>query len=194
MNRLAVLILAVAATGCISNEYIPTRYYALDIDAANTQATPSGLTLGVRPLEPVRPYQQADIWYREAPHRLEEYPHAEWAEQPRDAIGRALRLALVQGGGFQDVGATHNLVLPDLTLTGELIQLVADMHREPAAAICTVRLELRETRTGKLLWGKTLEEVEPIDAGAAVPSAAMSAAASRLVESAARSIAEAARL
>ena len=119
-TQFGVLLAAVVCVGCLTPRSVtPTTRFALDPQATVAAVTPSALTLGIRPIEAGRPYDQ-HIIYRTQDHELGQYEKAEWAEFPRDVVTRTLGDALIATKRFRDVGNAADLRAPDLVLTGQL--------------------------------------------------------------------------
>ncbi|MCP4639804.1 MAG: hypothetical protein GY851_05200 [bacterium] len=189
--RYLPLALIVLAAGCLSQPtYVPTTRYTLapEIPAIAADATPR--VLAIRPLLPARPYSKPGISFLEADHVLGAYDHAEWAELPAASVTRALADALIASGRFQDVGDALNVTSPDLILTGQLRRFDEVRTAEPRTAVCEIRLELREARSGKCVWADTITASVALD-GQNLPAlaAAMSKAVSTVVSEAATHIA-----
>ena len=182
--RYATLVIAVIAAGCATPAIMRPTRYALDTRVEVTPASAAEQTLGVRPLEPARPYQQK-IAHRKSAFELANYDTIEWAEMPRDAVTRALMDALVATHRFKDVGEPGDMTMADLLLTGQLRRFEENQTTDPWTAECEVRLELRETQSTRAVWAATLSAKEPLanNDPAALP-AAMSRAVQKVVKEA----------
>lgn len=187
--RWVVLAVSLLAAGCLTaREFTPTLRYTFTPEIPVVAAgQPADETLAVRPLESARPYKQ-NIVYRNG-LEIGHYASVEWAELPADAVGRALRDALLASGRYRDVGSALDLTKPTYILTGQLrkFDLVKDIH--PWYAEVEVRLEVREALGRRLVWASTLNATEQLDQDeiGALP-AAMGRAVSRLIAEAATGI------
>jgi ABC-type uncharacterized transport system auxiliary subunit len=196
MHRLpsacVVVVLATVFAGCLSpRTYVPTMRYAVNPGIEVPRAEPTGRVLGVRLIEAGRPFNQ-DIVYFENPTVLRTHEHVEWAELPSVVVTRALVDAIEATGRFSDVGFAIDIELPDLILTGQLRKFDELRTETPWVAECEVRLELREVRSGGLVWADTLTAREPL-AGESLPelAIAMGKSVSTIVEAAANAMAQA---
>jgi ABC-type uncharacterized transport system auxiliary subunit len=188
MNRATCLALSLIAAGCFGTTYTPALRYALEPVIQVNPAPPTELTLGIRPLNPARPYQEK-IAYRDTDYVLGYYEGAEWAEYPRDVATRALTDAIEATGHFRDVGHAGDIHAPNLVLTGQLRKFEELRNATTPVALCEVHLELRESLGGKMHWSATLSGREPLEQqDLAALAAAMSRAIARIAEEAAAQI------
>lgn len=190
--RKGIAIVLLLAAGCMTTTYTPVTRYTIDPAIEPEALGSTGTTLGVRALDPARPYMKANIWYLPATYVLEQYQDAEWAELPGDIVTRALLDGLNKTKRFRDVGDALNVGTPDLTLTGQLRKFRESRLTQPPQAECEIRLELRESLGGKLLWADTLSAAIPVEAeGLPGLAAAMSQAVEQVAEQAVTAIAKA---
>ena len=83
----------------------------------------------------------------------------------------------------------HDLPNPELILTGEIRRLDQVRTTDPWEAVAEIRFELRNRRTGEVLWTDLLAEGRPHDSNTpGGNAAAMSEALSELLGSAVRGI------
>lgn len=195
MRRWVAVALVVAA-GC--NPLAPstnvqrTRYYAIDPVIKVQQYSPTGLTVGIRPLEYARVYKEP-IVYREAPHEVRIYNFDEWTELPRDTMTRAIQDALVKTQRFADVGDAIAMRAPDLILTGELRSFEAVRTEGTPHAHVEVRASLRRSigpEGSSALWSDIVSAEVPLERDDMPGLAtAISAAVAQVAESVANAIA-----
>lgn len=192
-SLLAVTV-AMPLCGCLGpREVASVQRYALDPDIAAPSAPATEYTLGVRPLVPAQPYRLRMVYLQEQ-RRIETMTLAEWAEQPADAVTRALIDALAASGHFKDVGDAANMNRPDYVLTGDLRKFHENRTQEPWTAEIEVRLELREAAGIANPWSATLHEAVPVDGDAPTPADladAMNAAITNIAARTAKAIAAA---
>ncbi len=195
----ACAILGVTAlmllSGCLGpRQAAPVQRYAFTPEIVAPTVPETDYTLGLRPLVPALPYRLRMV-YLEEQRRLGSLPLAEWAEQPAEAVTRALTDALAASGRFQDVGDAANMNRPDYILTGELRKFHENRTQEPWTAEIEVRLELRDATGTANPWSATLLETAAVDgadgAEAADFAAAMNKAIARLAGRTAKAIAAA---
>ena len=205
-------VLAAVLPSCATRSYVATTRYVIEpvVDVAPSPAT--NLRLGIRAIEPAEPYKQK-IKYRTEGLVLGEYANAEWAENARDVVTRALQDAIHKSNVFADVGDALDMGRPDLVLTGKLRRFEEDRTQEPAVVVCVVRLDVRKPVSGERVWGATVAVEEPVEETVVQRSAAsvggkiepdsknhlsavaraMSTALGRLASTAADKLAESAR-
>ncbi|MCL4215622.1 MAG: membrane integrity-associated transporter subunit PqiC [Candidatus Hydrogenedentes bacterium] len=209
---IATTVFAALFPSCATRTYIATTRYVIEPVVDVAPSTTTDLRLGIRAIEPAEPYKQK-IKYRTEGLVLGEYANAEWAENARDVVTRALRDAVHKTNAFADVGDAMDMGRPDLVLTGELRRFEEDRTQEPAVVVCELRLDAREPVNGQRVWGATIAVEEPVEAVAVQRSAAsvggkialdsrshlsavaraMSTALGRLTSTAAEKLAESAR-
>lgn len=191
MNLLAVAVMAVALSGCLSaGDVVLNRQFLVvpEITAAPAQATPN--TLGVRPLTAARPYTLTML-YADADGALLPYSDVFWAELPAETVTRALRDALAATGRFADVGDAAEMSRPRFLLTGELRSFHEDRSGTPHVARIEVRLELREARADGQVWSGTTTASAALDGeGASAYAKAITKALEDLAMNAANAIAQ----
>jgi ABC-type uncharacterized transport system auxiliary subunit len=175
-------MLAVAAmAGCATREFQPSLQLRLSPVANVSETTPTDKVIAVRQVDAARPYKGDIAVYRE-PNVIDSIQNRTWAEWPRDVVTRTLYDAVVASKHFKDAGMATELQLPDLVLAGEIRAFDLIAYESPWTAVCEVRLEVRDVKTGESAWAKTLQKRVPLASNdeSALP-AAMSEAVSQLV-------------
>ncbi|MCX5772799.1 MAG: ABC-type transport auxiliary lipoprotein family protein [Candidatus Hydrogenedentes bacterium] len=190
MYRISILALLIAA-GCATPTYQPVTSFAIEPKIDVPQATPTGDTLGVRPLEYGRPYRQP-IAYRDKGLILGSFDKYHWAELPRDTGTRALVDAITATRRFQDVGHAALMSRPNLLLTGQLRKFDLDKTGDPWKAQVEISLSLRPALESNVVWSGVLDGTAPLATNdiAALPEA-MSQAVANIATQAATAIAAA---
>ena len=188
MYRISIIVLLIAA-GCATPTYQPVTSFAVEPQINVPEATPTNLTLGVRPLEYGRPYRQP-VAYRDKGLVLGAYDKYEWAELPRDILTRALMDAITATRTFQDVGLAALMARPNLLLTGQLRKFDLNRAAEPWTAQVEVSLSLRPALESNVVWSDVLNASTPLATNdiAALPEA-MSQAVANIASQAATAIA-----
>jgi len=178
--------LLLAGAGCLGNStYIPTMYYTVDPEVEAPVAQSCEGTLGVRPLTSARPYAKAKMHYREEGFVIGEYGYDEWAELPATLVTRTVLDAIVSSGRYEDAGYAIDMTAPDFILTGQLRQFVEIRTTTPWSAVCEVRIEVRDTDHGAVLWSGTPSASVPIEGqGPSAFAQAMSKAVGQVVQEA----------
>lgn len=194
-SPILTLALALAVLpGCLSpRTVVVDSRYALQpkIDVAPVPAGEE--TLGIRPLQVAQPYG-VQMAYLDAEFRFGYRHNAEWTEAPGDVVTRALTDALAASHRFADVGNAADMRIPSLILTGEIRKYHEDRTQSPPAAVCEIRLELRNARLPGLVWADTVSAAVPLGGGSDAPAdvaAAMNTAVEQVVGAAVKGIAAA---
>ncbi|HUW62632.1 MAG TPA: ABC-type transport auxiliary lipoprotein family protein [Candidatus Bathyarchaeia archaeon] len=188
MYRISIIALLIAA-GCATPAYQPVTSFAVEPEINVPAATPTNLTLGVRPLEYGRPYRQP-VAYRDKGLVLGAYEKYEWAELPRDIVTRALIDAITATRAFQDAGLAALMARPNLLLTGQLRKFDLDRTGNTWNANVELSLSLRPALEPEAVWSDTLAASVPLAKNdvAALPEA-MSQAVANIATQAATAIA-----
>jgi len=182
MRRLTLCIVAILlCAGCLTpRQSTPALRYVIAPKVEVAAAESCGKSLALRPLEPARPYKQ-NVVYRRG-DELGVYTSVEWAELPSDAATRALADALIASHRFTDVANAVDLAKPELILTGQLRRFDLIRDGDAWAAVCELRLELRQGLERSLVWSSTLSATEPLaKADLSALPAAMNTALGRIV-------------
>ncbi len=189
LRAIAAMAGVALLSGCFGGAAPDIRYYTMAIAPVVESAETTAASLGVRPLDYARYYKQKLV-YRTGASDVAFREFDQWAELPRDTITRGLIDAAIRSGRFADVGYTFDLARPTHVLTGELRRFdEAVQAGGGGAALCEVRLELRERGAGTLVWSATMRMERPIEQeGRAGFVSAMNGAVSQLVGDAVKEI------
>lgn len=185
-----MLVLGLAALhGCATPEYIPTLHYAITPVLDVPEAEGSESCLAVRALESAPAYRQ-HVLFRRDDVVLEAYPNAKWAEDPHEAVTRAIMDALIASKRFKDVADAADFPVPTLLLTGKLRRFEELRNAGTRNAFCEVRLELRQAKDRSLLWARTLSAKVPVaDPSVEGLARAMSQAVAQIAQQTAQEVA-----
>ncbi len=191
-STMVVTALVLVVPACLhSPEIDKIHYYAVIPEIHVAPATPTTLTLGVRPLFAKNTYSTA-MAYLDDNYQLGYQSRHEWAENPAPIVTRAIQDALAASARFADVGNAADMARPDLLLTGELRAYRENRSLQPPQAELEVRLELRQATEPGSIWAETIRDTEPMkeDTPAALAES-MTILVGRLAAHAASSIAAA---
>jgi len=182
--------LLLTGAGCLrSGTYVPTMYYTVDPVIEAPPASSCESTLGIRTLTSARPYNKTRMHYREEGLVIGEYEYDEWAELPTAFVTRALLDTLISSNRYEDTGYANDMPSPDFILTGQLRQFVELRTTNPWTAVCEVRIEVRDTHEGSVVWSGTPSASVPIhDEGPSAFAEAMSKAVGQVVKEAVANI------
>lgn len=174
MNRGILWIAAMVAgllSGCGAAR--PSKYYQLTIpvDATSTApANPYPITLLLGPLRSSHLYREAHIVYSSNGENMGTYEYQQWAEPPTEMLAEVLLSDLRASGKYRSVDILRSNSRGDYALYGRLYDF-KEVSGPPLLARVTVDLELRESKTGAIVWTHYYSHDEPVsgkDIGAVV--------------------------
>jgi cholesterol transport system auxiliary component len=116
-------------------------------------------------------------WVRE-PHQLRYFARSQWAEPPARMLGPLLVRALEHTGRFQAITDLPGAAAAGLRLDTELVRLQQEFASRPSQVRVTLRVQLVDAETRRILGTGEFEAVEP---AASEDPAGGVAAASRAV-------------
>ena len=165
MNR-GILWMAALAAGVLSGcgAARPSKYYQLTIpgDATSAaQANPYPVTLLLGPLRSSHLYREAHIVYSSAAQNMGTYEYQEWAEPPTEMLEEVLLRDLRTSGKYRAVDMLRSNSHGDYILYGRLYDF-KEVSGASLVARVTVDLELRETKTGGIVWTHYYSHDEPV--------------------------------
>ncbi|MCL5668620.1 MAG: ABC-type transport auxiliary lipoprotein family protein [Gammaproteobacteria bacterium] len=103
--------------------------------------------------------------YLRQPHELDYFKANRWADTPARMLGPLLAQALEQTGSFRAVVQTPSAVPADIRLDTELIRLQHDFSTEPSQIQLTLRAQLIDVRSKRVLAVKLFDETEDAASG-----------------------------
>lgn len=98
--------------------------------------------------------------YLRQPHELDYFAANRWADTPARMLGPLLAQTLEQTGSFRAVVQIPGAVPADLRLDTELIRLQHDFSTQPSRIQLTLRAQLIDTRSKRVLAVKLFDETE----------------------------------
>jgi ABC-type uncharacterized transport system auxiliary subunit len=165
MNRRIVSIAALAAgllTGCGAAR--PSKYYQLTIpgDAAPAaERSPYPVTLLLGPLRASHLYREDHIVYSSSGQNMGTYEYQQWAEPPTEMLVNVLLRELRTSGRYRAVDVLRSNSHGDYILYGRLYDF-KEISGAPLLTRLTMDLELRETKTGSIVWTHYYSHDEPV--------------------------------
>jgi ABC-type uncharacterized transport system auxiliary subunit len=165
MNRGILWIAALAAgllSGCGAAR--PSKFYQLTIpgDATSTApANPYPITLLLGPLRASHLYREAHIVYSSTGENMGTYEYQQWAEPPTEMLEDVLLRDLRSSGKYRSVDILRSNSRGDYVLYGRLYDF-KEVSGPPLLARVTVDLELRESKTGSIVWTHYYSHDEPV--------------------------------
>lgn len=166
MNRSFIAITALLAgllAGCGAAR--PNKYYQLTIPsdvsgAADPKPYPVALLLG--PVRASHLYREDHIVYSSPKEAMGTYQYQRWAEAPTEMLVDVLLRDLRASGKYQSVQILRSNSHGDYILYGRLYDF-KEVSGPPLVARLAVDSELREARTGSVVWTHYYAHDEPVD-------------------------------
>jgi ABC-type uncharacterized transport system auxiliary subunit len=165
MKRGLISIAALAAgllAGCGAAR--PSKYYQLTVpsdSAAAADPRPFPVTLLLGPLRASHLYREDHIVYSSNSEGMGTYEYQRWAEPPTEMLVDVLLRDLRASGRFKTVDVLRSNSHGDYILYGRLYDF-KEVSASPLMARLTVDLELRESKTGAVVWTHYYSHDEPV--------------------------------
>jgi ABC-type uncharacterized transport system auxiliary subunit len=193
-TKAAVTILAfVALTMCGCGAVPPSKYYELKVPPETNSGAagdPLPITLLVGPLKASHLYREDRLVYATDTEQMGTYELQRWAAPPtemmRDMLWRTLRASHRYDGVHLLTSNSHG----DFVIEGNLYDF-KEVSGSSLVARVNLQLEVREEKTGAVVWTHDCSHDEPVN-GKDVPAvvAALDKNAQRCVTNAAASLNE----
>jgi cholesterol transport system auxiliary component len=128
--------------------------------AATAQRPKRDLVLAVS-MPRARPgFDSAQMAYVRRSHELEYFTKNRWADTPPRMLAPLLAEALDQSGGLRAVTLSPGAASADLRLDVEIVRLLQDFSTRPSRVRFTLRAQLVEVGTRRVLATRELDETE----------------------------------
>jgi len=105
-------------------------------------------------------FDTPQIAYVRQAHQIEYYVKNRWVDTPSRMLAPLLAQALEQAGSFRAVLRTAGTTAADLRLDTELIRLQQDFSSRPSRVQLTLRAQLHDVRSRKLLAAREFDVTE----------------------------------
>jgi ABC-type uncharacterized transport system auxiliary subunit len=169
---LSLLALAVVLTaGCGAAR--PSKYYQLTVpgdSAPVANANPLPITLLIGRLTAPALYREDQIVYSSGGENMGTYEYQKWSEPPTEMIVEVMLRQFRASGRYHGVYTLRSDIHGDFLLHGHLYDF-KEVGGNPLLARVTMELELREIKTGAVVWTHFYTHDEPAsgkDVGAVV--------------------------
>ena len=165
MNRgfISLAIMAVGLlAGCGASR--PSKYYQLTVPgeaAPAAERSPFPVTLLLGPLRASHLYREDHIVYSSSGENMGTYEYQQWAEPPTEMLVNVLLRELRASERYRAVDILRSNSHGDYILYGRLYDF-KEVSGAPLLARITVDYELRETRTGSIVWTHYYSHDEPV--------------------------------
>lgn len=162
--RLLILIGALLLAACASLQAPPgvnQSIYVLEATAdPHPVATKRDLVLAVGTPQARPGFDGDDIAYVQQPYELSYFVTSRWAAAPARMLEPLLIQTLEKSGGFRAVVPAAGPIAADVRLETELVRLQQDFTTRPSRAQLTLRAQLIDVRSHRLLAVKQFDESE----------------------------------
>jgi len=165
MKNLAVVLLgALVLAGCGSVRYPKT--YILNFPPPAPQAAHSNDALGPLAIREFRCPEylcEGRIAYRPSPQEVAFYEYHRWAMDPRQAITQYVQDGLRSRSLFQSVTVHERGSETAYVLSGNIERFEEVDEDRDVHAVCTISVQLLDTRTKSVVWSHTESETVPVE-------------------------------
>jgi ABC-type uncharacterized transport system auxiliary subunit len=143
----------------------PSKFYQLAVPGdtapgAEPAAYPVTLLLGSIATSSL--YRDDRIVYTSHGEAMGTYEYQRWAEPPSEMIREVLLRELRASGRYQGIYSLHSDVRGDYVLRGHLFDL-RELDGKVLAARVAFEFELRDSKTGSIVWSRYYSHDEPVD-------------------------------
>jgi ABC-type uncharacterized transport system auxiliary subunit len=153
--KAATLVMAAVCSATVAGcgAARPMQYYQLSVPTEMPQAEPStsSITLALGPLTTNHLYREDHIVYSSGAEQMGTYEYQRWTEPPAEMIHEVLLRELRASGRYREVANQRSGVRADYVLRGQLYDF-KEVSGSPLQARLTAEWELRDTKTGLVVW------------------------------------------
>ncbi|MGA2716999.1 MAG: ABC-type transport auxiliary lipoprotein family protein [Bryobacteraceae bacterium] len=155
-----VVALLLLASGCVPHK---VQYYQLSAMANPVAPAETGPVLLVGRIATPQALQDGRIRYRDGLNAVGAYEYHRWTDPPgimvKDSLIRVLRAA----GKYKSVQEVGSSADGDYTVRGKLLEF-SELDGSGIQTRVSLDLELREVRTGRLVWNEVFTHDDPVQA------------------------------
>lgn len=156
---LAAVVLLSACAALPPPEAMST--FVLDARIAPAARTTKGDAVIAVSLPRARPgFDTAQMAYMRRSHELEYFTKSRWADTPARMLAPLLVQALDQSGGFRAVVQAPGGVSAGLRIEVEIVQLLQDFEARPSRVRLTLRAQLIEVTSRRVVANREFDESE----------------------------------
>ncbi len=149
--------------GCVSlppAKGEPPALYALDAAFEGRVVAGTGPSIVVTPPRAAAGFDSPRMVYVRRAHELQVFARSEWVDAPARMVGRLLVQALERTGRFQAVVEAPSGAHSTVRLDSEILRLQHEFTVSPSRVRFTLRLQLVDAATGRVLGTREIEAVE----------------------------------
>jgi cholesterol transport system auxiliary component len=157
----ALLAMAVGLSACVSfgPKTPPTRYELQATFEGQPVAGPGPALVVAQPTA-APGFDSPRIVYVKRSHELEFFGRSEWVDTPARMLAPMLVRALERSGAFASVAEARSAAAAELRLEAELVRLQQEFTERPSRVRLTVRVQLYELPSRRVLGAREIEAVE----------------------------------
>jgi ABC-type uncharacterized transport system auxiliary subunit len=158
----ALLLFAGAAAGCGAAH--SSKYYQLTVPPDMPRVTdpnPYPVTLVLGPVSSSHLYREDHVAYSSDGESMGVYEFQRWAEPPTEMIADVLLRELRMSGRYRAVYAAGSNSRGDYLLRGHLYDF-KEVSGKALVGRVTLELEMRDTKTGAIVWTHFYSHDEPV--------------------------------
>ena len=158
--KILTAFLLVALVACAPHKI---RYYQLSALAAGAGGGETGPSIVVGTIATPQALQDGRIRYLEGSNEVGTYEYHRWTNPPGMMVRESLIRTLRASGKFGTVQEAGSLTTGDYSIRGKLVEF-AEVDKPGVHTRVTLDLEMREIKSGKLVWNRLLTRDEPATA------------------------------
>lgn len=159
--RGALGAVAVGLSACVSlGPETPSTRYELQAALEGQPVAGPGPALVVAPPTAAPGFDGPRMVYVKRPHTLESFSRSEWVDTPARMLAPLLVRALERSGAFASVSDARSAGAAGLRLETEIVRLQQEFTERPSRVRFTVRVQLSEVPSRRVLGVREIEAVE----------------------------------
>jgi ABC-type uncharacterized transport system auxiliary subunit len=155
-----VVALLLLASGCAPHK---VQYYQLSAVTKPVAPAETGPVVLVGRIATPQALQDGRIRYRDGLNAVGAYEYHRWTDPPGIMVRDSLIHVLRASGKYKSVQEMGSSAEGDYAVRGKLVEF-SEMDGNGIATRVSLDLELREVRTGRLVWNDVLTHDDPVQA------------------------------
>jgi len=164
IQRRALWLVAASAVLLACGVGRPVHYYSLsELPPSASDPSPDGPAILVGRIATPQALQDGRVRYRAGANEVGSYEYHRWTDPPGIMVHDALIHSLRASGRYRTVQEAGSSAEGDYILRGKLLEF-SEIDSPAVATRVSLDLELREVKTGRLVWNRLLTHDEPSQA------------------------------
>jgi len=161
MIRGSLVVAALLITGSCAPHRI--QYYQISAVVKPVPPTETGPVVLVGRIATPQALEDGRIRYREGLNQVGGYEYHRWTDPPGIMVRDSLIHVLRASGKYKSVQEAGSSAEGDYTVRGKLLEL-SELDGNGIMTRVSLDLELREVKTGRLVWNELLTHDDPVQA------------------------------